>query len=114
MSNNQQSSLPELNADKENGYHRMTSNPTAAFGTEHSKISHEYDSSKHQQRRQSFSHHPSSYARDTEMPISRGGEDPSSYKKMGEIPDHYSQQHQQNYRPGEMRYTQDEQQEFRD
>ena len=33
--------------DKENGYHRIASNPTAAFGNDdHSKISHGYDSGK--------------------------------------------------------------------
>ena len=79
--------------DKENGYHRIASNPTAAFGNDdHSKISHGYDSGKQHPRRQSFSHHPSSYTRDAEMPISRGVDDRGSYKKMGEIPDHHSQQ----------------------
>lgn len=93
-SNNQQSSLAELH-DKDGSYHRMASNPTAVLGNaDHSNISHEYDSGK-QQRRMSFSHHPSSYARDAEMPVNRGAEERGSYKKMADASEHQFSLHNQ-------------------
>lgn len=120
---NHQQSLTDLN-DKENNYHRMSSNPGVVVGRmedDYSKISQGYESGN-QQRRESLSHHLSSYARDPELPLSRvgagGGDDrSSSYHKGGDIgggsTDQYTHQNQ-NFRPGEMRYTQDDQQEFRD
>lgn len=104
-------SLTDLNGGQDGGhntYLRMSSNPVPAIprseDQKKSQGEHEYDSNGHQ-RRKSLSHNPASYH--------EGGsrfDDKGSYRQ-GDTSE-FGQQ--QNYRPGEMRYTQDDLHDIRD
>lgn len=110
VSNNHNSSLVDLNANDAGTFHRIQSNPTAIMKSEdQKKLSTGYDDhhgSGHQ-RRKSLSHHLSTNGRELEG--GSRGDDKGSYKRAetGE----FGQQH---CRPGEMRYSQDDQQDIRD
>lgn len=106
-------SLTELNGKdggNHNNYLRMNSNPTSSIlKSEDQKKAggHEYDTNGHQ-RRKSLSHNPPSYAHDYEA--GSRVDEKGSYRQ-GDTSE-FGQQ--QNYRPGEMRYTQDDLHDIRD
>lgn len=108
-------SLTDLNGKDggHNNYIRMASNPASAIlrSEDQKKGSggHEYDSNGGgHQRRKSLSHNPASYGRDHE--VGSRFDDKGSYRQ-GDTSE-FGQQ--QNYRPGEMRYTQDDLHDIRD
>ena len=105
----QPSSLPDLNA--QDGFHRVSSNPLEIRkSVDHKAMSGRGSS---HQRRTSLSHHPpplSSYGREHEG--GSRGDDRGSYRRA-ETGD-FGQHSQQNIRPGEMRYTDDDQHDIRE